>query len=129
MFDAKTLMDLRSAWTKVEAYWTLTNRLEPWFSLSLFMGASLLMIWRLGVLERKGFEGTVLGTLIMPYASGFSNLMFAFVMGRSRGNGTLVLDNCLVNNVTNLTLLIGLPALVWGLNIFPEKPRLKSIFL
>jgi cation:H+ antiporter len=29
--------------------------------------------------KNKGFEGTVLGTLIMPYASGFSNLMFAFV--------------------------------------------------
>lgn len=77
------------------------------------------MIWRLGVMERKGLAGTVLGTLIMPYASGFSNLIFAFVMGRSGGKGTFVLENCLVNNVTNLTLLIGLPALVWGLNVFP----------
>lgn len=79
------------------------------------------MIWRLGVMERKGLAGTVLGTLIMPYASGFSNLTFAFVMGRSGGKGTFVLENCLVNNVTNLTLLIGLPALIWGLNVFPGK--------
>jgi len=28
-----------------------------------------------------------------------------------------VLTNCLVNNVTNLTLVLGLPALVWGLNL------------
>jgi cation:H+ antiporter len=65
----------------------------------------------------------VLGTVVMPYASGFSNLMFAYVLGRSGGNGSLVLENCLVNNVTNLTLLIGLPAMIWSLSIFPEKKR------
>ena len=52
--------------------------LDPWFSLILFIAASAVMIWRLEALEKKGFEGTVLGTLVMPYASGFSNLMFAF---------------------------------------------------
>lgn len=101
--------------------WRQLAALDPYFSLLLFIGASFLMIWRLGVMERKGLEGTVLGTLIMPYASGFSNLIFAYIMGRSGGNGKLVLENCLVNNVTNLTLLIGLPALVWGLNIFPGR--------
>lgn len=104
-------------------YWKFLDYWDPYFSLVLFTGASLLMIWRLGALERKGLEGTVLGTLIMPYASGFSNLIFAYIMGRSGGNGRLVLENCLVNNVTNLTLLIGLPALIWGLNIFPSKRR------
>ncbi len=102
-------------------YWQWLNGLDPWFSLALFMAASFLMIWRLGALERKGLAGTVLGTLVMPYASGFSNLMFAFIMGRSGGSGSLVLENCLVNNVTNLTLLIGLPALCWGLDIFPRN--------
>lgn len=106
---------------QVQAGWQATRGLEPWFSLSVFLAASFLMVWRLGALERKGFEGTVLGTLIMPYASGFSNLIFAFIMGRTGGNGNLVLENCLVNNATNLTLLIGLPALFWQLNIFPEK--------
>jgi cation:H+ antiporter len=101
--------------------WRLLLDFEPWFSLSLFFVASFIMIWRLGALERKGLEGTVLGTLVMPYASGFSNLIFAYIMGRSGQNGKLVLENCLVNNVTNLTLLIGLPALIWGLNIFPER--------
>jgi cation:H+ antiporter len=81
------------------------------------------MIWRLGAMERKGLEGTVLGTLVMPYASGFSNLTFAYIMGRSGENGKLVLENCLVNNVTNLTLLIGLPALIWGMSIFPDRFR------
>jgi cation:H+ antiporter len=106
---------------QIQAGWQALGILEPWFSLALFLTASFLMVWRLGALERKGLEGTVLGTLIMPYASGFSNLIFAFIMGRTGSGGKLVLENCLVNNVTNLTLLIGLPALIWGLHIFPEK--------
>ena len=108
-------------WRRFEALWGFLDHVDPWFSLVIFIGGSFLMIWRLGVMERKGLAGTVLGTLIMPYASGFSNLTFAFVMGRSGGKGEFVLENCLVNNVTNLTLLIGLPALVWGLNVFPDR--------
>ena len=99
---------------------------EPWFSLFIFLAASALMIWRLGAMENRGFEGTVLGTLIMPYCSGLSNLIFAWVMGRSGQNGSLVLENCLVNNVTNMTLLIGLPTLIWGLAILPAGKKGKS---
>ena len=99
---------------------------EPWFSLALFFAASAVMIWRLGVLESRGLEGTVLGTLIMPYCSGLSNLIFAWVMGRSGRNGSLVLENCLVNNVTNMTLLIGLPALIWGLEVLPAGKNRKT---
>ena len=95
--------------------------LDPWFSLLLFIACSMLMVYRLNVLERKGLEGTVLGTLVMPYASGFPNLMFAFSLGRQGGSGSVILENCIVNNVTNLTLLIGLPALVWTLNIVPRR--------
>ena len=97
--------------------------LDPWFSLILFMVASIMMIWRLEALEKKGFEGTVLGTLVMPYASGFSNLMFAFVLGKSGGSSSLVLENCLVNNVTNLTLLVGLSTLLWTLIVIPSKSK------
>jgi cation:H+ antiporter len=32
-----------------------------------------------------------------------------------------VMTNCLVNNVTNLTLLLGLPALLWGLAVVPDR--------
>ena len=114
------LVDL---WDRLQSIRALQASFEPWFSLVLFIAGSLIMIWRLGAMERKGLEGTVLGTLVMPYASGFSNLSFAYVLGRSAGNGVLVLENCLVNNVTNLTLLIGLPALIWSLNLFPERSR------
>lgn len=99
---------------------------EPWFSLSLFFVGSCLMIQRLEAMEQRGLEGTVLGTLIMPYCSGISNLMFAFVLGRRAGNGLLVLENCLVNNVTNLTLLIGLPAIFWSLTVFPNTSKRKK---
>lgn len=86
----------------------------PWLFLMLFLGCSLLMIWRLEALDARGLEGTVLGTLVMPYCSGMGNLIFAFVVARKGGSGNEVLTNCLVNNVTNLTLLIGLPTLIWG---------------
>jgi len=69
------------------------------------------MIWRLQAMESKGFEGTVLGTLIMPYCSGFANLVFAYVMSSSGSNGGLVIENSLVNNATNLTLILGLAAI------------------
>ena len=57
----------------------------------------------------------------MPYASGFPNLVFAFSLGRQGGSGSVIVENCIVNNVTNLTLLIGLPALIWGLNVIPSR--------
>jgi cation:H+ antiporter len=82
------------------------------------------MVWRLEKLGGKGFEGTVLGTVIMPYCSGIGNLAFAFVLGRERGASADVFINCLVNNVTNLTLLIGLPTIFWGAAMFGKKKKL-----
>lgn len=93
----------------------------PWQLLGLFLLSSMLMVWRLNAFEQKGFEGTVIGTMVMPYCSGFANLAFAWVMGASRGDGAMVLENCIVNNVTNLTLLLGIPALLWGLTIKGKK--------
>ena len=93
----------------------------PWLFVGLFLAASFLMIWRLEALNARGLEGTVLGTLVMPYCSGIGNLIFAFVLGSKGGSGAEVLTNCLVNNVTNLTLLIGLPAIIWGMNGAPAR--------
>ena len=87
---------------------------HPLSQMGVFMVASALMIWRLQAIENKGFEGTVLGTLIMPYCSGFANLVFAFVMSRAGGKGSTVMENCLVNNVTNLTLILGLTTLFFA---------------
>ncbi|MGA8863072.1 MAG: sodium:calcium symporter [Gallionella sp.] len=84
---------------------------HPLALLVVFLAASLVMIWRLHAMESKGFEGTVLGTLIMPYCSGFPNLVFAYVMSSAASNGGLVIENCLVNNATNLTLILGLAAI------------------
>jgi len=112
---------LKSSFQWLDGLWRLLSSLDPWFSLGLFLVCSILMVYRLNVLERKGLEGTVLGTLVMPYASGFPNLVFAFSLGRQGGSGSVIVENCIVNNVTNLTLLIGLPALIWGLNIIPSR--------
>jgi cation:H+ antiporter len=95
----------------------------PWWFLGLFLAASFLMIWRLEVLSAKGFEGTVLGTLVMPYCTGMGNLIFAFILGRNGGSGADVMTNSLVNNVTNMTLVLGLPAIIWGMKILPAKGK------
>jgi cation:H+ antiporter len=87
---------------------------NPLVLLAGFVAASFLMIWRLHAIESKGFEGTILGTLIMPYCSGFANLAFVFVVSRGSGNGQLIIENSLVNNVTNLTLILGLTAVFFA---------------
>ena len=81
------------------------------------------MIWRLECMTERGVEGTVLGTLVMPYCSGLGNLIFVFVVATSGGAGAEVMTNCLVNNVTNMTLVIGLPAIFWGMTIVPEPAQ------
>src|SRR5260370_8436620 len=85
--------------------------LAPWLFLGVFIAASFLMIWRLEAMNASGVEGTVLGTLVMPYCSGMGNLIFAFVLGMKGGPGEDVLTNSLVNNVTNMTLPFPLPPL------------------
>ena len=92
---------------QIQSHIDTTN---PLVLLGIFIVSSILMIWRLQAIENKGFEGTVLGTLIMPYCSGFANLAFAYVMSHQASNGGLVVENCIVNNVTNLTLIMGLAA-------------------
>jgi cation:H+ antiporter len=98
----------------------------PWCFLGLFVVASFLMIWRLEAMTASGIEGTVLGTLVMPYCSGMGNLLFAFILGAKGGSGQDVLINSLVNNVTNMTLLIGLPAIIWGMNVLPAAKARKK---
>ena len=102
-------------WIEAQGIWA------PWLFLALFLAASFLMIWRLEAMSAGGFEGTVLGTLVMPYCSGMGNLIFAFILGRNGGSGADVMTNSLVNNVTNMTLVLGLPAIFWGLHILPQK--------
>ncbi len=93
---------------------------QPLVALTIFITANAAMIWRLHAMETKGFEGTVLGTLIMPYCSGFANLVFAYVMSRSADNGGLVIENCLVNNATNLTFIIGMAAVFGTVAVLPK---------
>jgi cation:H+ antiporter len=102
-------------WIEAKGIWA------PWLFVALFLVASFLMIWRLEAMSAEGFEGTVLGTLVMPYCSGMGNLIFAFILGQSGGSGADVMTNSLVNNVTNMTLVLGLPAVIWGLNVLPKK--------
>lgn len=90
---------------------------DPWTYLGVFLGASLLILWRLEAMLDHGLEGTALGTLVMPYCSGLGNLLFIYIARQHGTPAKEVLTNCLVNNVTNLTLLLGLPALLFGLQV------------
>jgi cation:H+ antiporter len=103
-----------------------TGPWAPWLFLLLFVVASLLMIWRLESMNSDGFEGTVLGTLVMPYCSGIGNLILAFMLGIRGGSGAEVMNNCLVNNVTNMTFLIGLPAVIWGVRVVGKADSKKG---
>ena len=92
----------------------------PWLFLAVFLAASFLLLWRLEALTAAGFHGTLLGALVMPYCTGLGNLIFAFILGRNGGSGGDVMVNSLVNNLTNFTVVLGLPALIWGVNL--ESP-------
>lgn len=94
---------------------------DPLTYFAVFLAGSLLMLWRLEAMLDSGLEGTALGTVLLPYCSGLGNLIFVAIMIRQRGDPREVVTNCLVNNVTNLTLLLGLPALLWGLQVLPRK--------
>lgn len=92
----------------------------------VFLVASLLMLWRLEGMLAHGLEGTALGTLVMPYCSGLGNILFIFIARQHGSPANEVLTNCLVNNVTNLTLLLGLPALLFGLQVTGGKSASAS---
>jgi cation:H+ antiporter len=101
----------------------------PWAPLlfvALFIGSSLLMVWALESMNAGGLEGTVLGTLITPYCTGLGNLLVAFVVGRDHGPGSDVMTNALVNNITNMTILIGLPAVFWSMRVLPAASEGKG---
>ncbi len=94
----------------------------------LFLLASLLVVWRLEALSGQGVEGTVLGTVFMPFCSGMGNIVFALVLAMNAGKGEDVLINCLFNNITNFTLLIGGPVLIWSMASIPRK-KTKAVVL
>lgn len=97
-----------------------------WQLLLCFLASSFFMISRLNAIEKNGFEGTLIGTLVMPYFSGFPNLCFAWLLIQSQGSGRLVLENCLVNNITNLTLVLSIPAVLWGINLYKGAGKAPS---
>lgn len=100
---------------------------HPWAHAPLFITASLVLVWALERMARHGLEGTALGTIAMPYCSGLGNLVFVAVILRDGRPGSEVVVNALVNNVTNLTLLLGLPALIWGLSVAPGRRSKKAV--
>ncbi|WP_269522474.1 sodium:calcium symporter [Coraliomargarita parva] len=98
----------------------------PALLVGLFLLSSFLIIWRLERMSHRGVEGTVLGTLFMPYFSGLGNLIFVAVVLRDNGPAQEIAVNCWTNNITNLGLLLALPALIWGLNLKSKSKARKA---
>jgi len=115
--------------TRLEALLTPIERFggawTPLLLVAIFLASSLLIIWRLELMCHRGVEGTVLGTLFMPYFSGLGNLIFVGLVLRDGGPAAEVAVNCWTNNITNLCLLLALPALIWGLDLRPKSKAKK----
>jgi cation:H+ antiporter len=105
---------------------SLTGVWTPLALVGLFLLSSLLIIWRLEVMTHRGVEGTVLGTLFMPYFSGLGNLVFVGIVLTQNGPAEEVAINSLTNNMTNLCLLLALPALFWSLQMAPKSRQQKA---
>ncbi len=97
----------------------------PLALVGIFLLSSLLIIWRLEMMTHRGVEGTVLGTLFMPYFSGLGNLVFVGVVLTQNGPAEEIAINSWTNNITNLCLLLAIPALIWGLRLH-SKSRAKK---
>lgn len=98
----------------------------PLAMVMVFLASSLLILWRLELMSGRGVEGTVLGTLFMPYFSGLGNLIFVTVVLRQDGPAAEVAVNSWTNNVTNLCLLLALPALIWGIELDTRSKAKKA---
>lgn len=53
----------------------------------------------------------------MPYFSGLGNLIFIGIVLSKNGSGHEIIENSWTNNATNLSILLAIPALIWGLQI------------
>ena len=84
------------------------------------------MIWRLDAMGRAGLEGTALGTVVMPFCSGLGNLFFVWIVYSRNLPAAEIATNAIVNNVTNLTLLTGMPAMLFGLSLLPQAGGRKG---
>lgn len=89
----------------------------PLVLVALFLFSSFLIIWRLEILSSRGVSGCILGTIFLPYFSGLSNMLLVFITLRDGSDSSQITINCIVNNLTNATLLLAIPAILWGLDL------------
>lgn len=94
--------------------------------MAAFLLSSLIIIWRLELMSNRGVEGTVLGTLFMPYFSGLGNLIFVAVVLNRKGPAEEIAINAWTNNLTNLCLLLAVPAIIWGIDLAADSRAKKA---
>ena len=116
-----SLEEIQTQITEFAGAWT------PLALVAAFLLSSLLIIWRLELMSHRGVQGTVLGTLFMPYFSGLGNLIFVAVVLNREGPAEEIAINAWTNNLTNLCLLLALPAIIWGLNLAAGSRAKKAV--
>lgn len=62
----------------------------------------------------------------MPYFSGLGNLLLIAVVLRDNGPAEEIAINAWTNNITNLCLLLAVPALIWGLQLNSKSKAKKA---
>jgi len=104
------------------------NFIYPFHYLVIFCLVQYVLINRLNSLENRGFEGTEIGTLVMPYCSGVANIIFVYVVAESSLSGVAIIENCVVNNVTNLTFILGMTTFIYPITIVSRSiQKSKSV--
>lgn len=117
------LDDLQEVLAQIQ---NLAGGWTPLILVGIFLVSSLVILWRLELMSHRGVEGTVLGTLFMPYFSGLGNLIFVFAVLQQNGPAREIAINSWTNNLTNLCLLLALPALIWGISLNPKSKAKKA---
>jgi len=104
---------------------------DPWTYLAVFLGVSLLMLWRLEAMLDHGLEGTALGTLLMPYCSGLGNLIFVGIMIHRHGAPGEVLEGQLnrLSLLLTLTAVLFFTGTVWALGGDGKLDRTDGLVL
>ena len=98
----------------------------PWALLALYTLSTALILWRLHAMAQRGRSSAVLSAGLLPYATGWGNLCLVWLLLRIDGPTEAIPLNLWTNNLTSLSLMLALPALIWGLKLIPDSQSKKS---
>jgi len=99
----------------------LLGGIAPLVFLLMYVLGSALMLWRLSAMHQSGGTSGVLGLMLLPFATAFGNILFAWYSAAHGGEAEGVVVSCLTNNLTGVLLLTGIVAFFWKLEVAKES--------